>query len=927
MRLTSRFLVLASLAIFSCLESAAAKSVNWDTSATSGFQSGGGTWDVSSASWSTDGVNLAAWVAGDIASFSVGSQGSTDAITVASRIDVSGLSFGGGAPYAANWSISGAGRLNLVADADITLVDGSAVSLNTVVEGGFAIRKLGAGNLTLGAANLFGGGLSVEAGQVTLANAGAAGTGAIVLKGGSLGIASWSSFNLANAIRLEAPSSILDFSGTYYQSSSPYTVTLAGGITGVGGLVKTGTGNIRLENANGYSGGTSINAGWLTLYHGSAAGTGQINLNGGTLGLGNSINVANGINLQSARSVFDMSAVYANGSPYTATLSGVVSGVGTFVKAGAGDVRLNGVNVYSGGTIIEGGYLTLANAQAAGTGEVKINGGTLNLLNISLANTVSLATAASFVQMDMVYADGSPYTATLSGVVSGSGTLVKTGRGDLKLSGSNTYTGGSSINAGCLVLASSTAAGTGQVLLNGGVLKLAQNLNVANAVALQANRSVVEMSVTYANGSPYSSTLSGVISGAGTLVKVGAGELRLSGASTYTGGTSVEGGYLTLASSQAAGTGEVKLAGGTLSLLNVAVGNAIALSSSSSTVQMDLLYANGSPYVATLNGVVSGSGTLVKTGRADLKLNSANTYTGGTMINAGRILVAHGQSLGTGAVTFNGGAVTLSNNVNLANAAQVVATQGEVTVEGTASAILSGGVSGSGTLLKSGAGTLVLAGNLTSTGGLSVAAGSLVVQGMVGGPTTVASGALLAGTGSLGTTSLAAGAELNPGAIGAGAIGQLTVSSLLLNGGSTLRFNLAQADQVAGVGYDLLRVTGSLDLSAANPANKVKLALIGTPSVFNASKGYQFNLIGYGSLNLGANTNITDVFDLDISGLKDEGGNSLLASDFILFQDGSNGQVSLSYNSPIPEPSTYGLALGAMGLAICCVRRRRRSLA
>jgi MYXO-CTERM domain-containing protein len=80
----------------------------------------------------------------------------------------------------------------------------------------------------------------------------------------------------------------------------------------------------------------------------------------------------------------------------------------------------------------------------------------------------------------------------------------------------------------------------------------------------------------------------------------------------------------------------------------------------------------------------------------------------------------------------------------------------------------------------------------------------------------------------------------------------------------------------------------------------------------------------YGSLNLGSNTNISDLFAIDVSGLKDQNGVSPQFFQFSVVDDSANHQLLLNYTSAIPEPSTYGVSLGALGLAIAAVRRRRR---
>ncbi|MEY4271334.1 MAG: hypothetical protein RL250_200, partial [Verrucomicrobiota bacterium] len=95
------------------------------------------------------------------------------------------------------------------------------------------------------------------------------------------------------------------------------------------------------------------------------------------------------------------------------------------------------------------------------------------------------------------------------------------------------------------------------------------------------------------------------------------------------------------------------------------------------------------------------------------------------------------------------------------------------------------------------------------------------------------------------------------------------------------------------------------------------------PARFNAATNLTFTFLDYGSLNLGGANNITDLFTINADNLFDQNGQALSSGSFSLVNDAASRQLSVAYTAPIPEPSTYGLGLGALGLAIAMVRRRR----
>ncbi|EAM4684227.1 fibronectin-binding autotransporter adhesin ShdA [Salmonella enterica] len=240
-------------------------------------------------------------------------------------------------------------------------------------------------------------------------------------------------------------------------------------LSGSGSLVKTGTGELTLSGDNDYSGGTTISGGTLTADHADSLGTGAV-ANSGVLQVGEG------------------------------ELENTLSGSGSLVKTGTGELTLSGDNDYSGGTIISDGTLIADNADSLGTGAVA-NSGVLQVGEGELENTLS-----------------------------GSGSLVKTGSGELTLSGDNDYSGGTIISDGTLIADNADSLGTGAVA-NSGVLQVGEG------------------------------KLKNTLSGTGSLVKTGTGELTLSGDNTYSGGTTIDDGVLIAANVNALSGGDVDNSG------------------------------------------------------------------------------------------------------------------------------------------------------------------------------------------------------------------------------------------------------------------------------------------------------------------------------------------------------------------------------
>ncbi|EAB9238216.1 autotransporter outer membrane beta-barrel domain-containing protein [Salmonella enterica subsp. enterica serovar Indiana] len=236
-------------------------------------------------------------------------------------------------------------------------------------------------------------------------------------------------------------------------------------------LTKEGDGTLILSNTANDYGNTNINGGTLIANDAAALGSGDVA-------------IAENAKLELSQG----------------TLDNNVTGEGQIVKSGSDELIVTGDNNYSGGTTITDGTLIADHADSLGTGAVA-NSGVLQVGEGKLENTLS-----------------------------GSGSLVKTGTGELTLSGDNTYSGGTTITGGTLTADHADSLGTGAIA-NSGVLQVGEG------------------------------ELENTLSGTGSLVKTGTGELTLSGNNNYSGGTTIDDGVLIAANVNALGGGDVDNAG------------------------------------------------------------------------------------------------------------------------------------------------------------------------------------------------------------------------------------------------------------------------------------------------------------------------------------------------------------------------------
>jgi fibronectin-binding autotransporter adhesin len=386
-------------------------------------------------------------------------------------------------------------------------------------------------------------------------------------------------------------------------------------------------------------------------------------------------------------------------------LDGLAGSVLSLEKAGAGTQVLAGANTYSGYTLISGGVLQIGDGGATGA---LGTGAVTNNATLIFNRSDSLAYA---------------------GPLPGSGQLVQAGGGTLTLSGSNSYTGGTAINAGALALGSADAIGsTGTISFGGGTLRFSSN----NVTDYSGRFSTAAGQLIGIDTAGLNVTLaSALTSSGGTLTKVGTGTLTLTASNTFNGGTTISGGSLVLSggNNRLATNGSLTMSSGTV--LDVG-GNNQAVSgfsgAGSVTNSAGTFTVSGSAS-GTFSGVISGAGALAKAGAGTLTLAANNSYTGGTFLNGGTLAIdGSGRISGTnGVLAFDGGILLATGAVGVTKTTTLGASGGTFEVATGITNTWNGFISGVGGLTKTGDGVLALGGATNSfNGGVAINGG--VVQ-------------------------------------------------------------------------------------------------------------------------------------------------------------------------------------------------------
>ena len=580
------------------------------------------------------------------------------------------------------------------------------------ISGSGKLFKYGSSNLTLSNSQSYTGDTEIYSGTL-INNSTLSDSTDLILTGGNYTanatdtVASISTSNSSSTLTI-ASSQILT-------TSTSSDTTFAGIIAGSGGFKKAGSGTLTLSGTNTYTGGTDITAGGILITNdrnlgavpGSADADNVIIRNGATLATGNT-NVT-----MAANRGFNVPSGTAKLLKYTRkswTLNNPISGSGgvNFDDStasggnggGGGRYYLKVANTYTGDTLISfrgtrdpGVVVDHNNAFQNTTVD-------FNNTNIPNANETSepllwfrttapvlgglkgdrdLINEQSFTANAVLNIGNNNEDTTFSGRIrDGQRTygIKKIGTGSLTLTGSNSYSGGTTLAGGSISGYSGDLS-----LAPTSAITLSSNLS---SPSLSGSANINLSSYTLTIGSDNTSTsYTGVISGTGGMVKQGSGTLTLTGTQTYTGDTTISAGTLTVSGSGSLNSGNY--AG--------AIANSGTLNYASSTSQ-------------TLSGVISGTGSVTKSGSSTLTLSGNNTYSGDTTISAGTINVS--GKIGNG--SYSG----------------AIANSGTFIMSSSTAHTLSGAISGSGGITKSGSGNLTLSGSNNFTGTITLSNGTLI---------------------------------------------------------------------------------------------------------------------------------------------------------------------------------------------------------
>ena len=689
----------------------------------------------------------------------------------------------------------------------------------------------------------------------------------------------------------------------------------------------TSTGSTVATSANVWSGNMNV---FLNRFvtHNSAARTlttliGQLTINdfyiGATATGGNqSINNSGTININTLSQRSGSTLV----TPYMTTFSG-----GTVNLLGA-----NNSTVYSGIRLNGSTTLNLAGNESLGTADLYVQGGTstynLGLTSgsssaVTLANNLIITNGTATTMLNIAPGDGK--SLALNGLISSSSstlgtTLVSFGAGTISIAGTNSYNTKSQIVGGGKLEVAKLSTTTGSALGTAGE-GTAENLTLDN----------------------------------GTLSYVGTGDTNARNFTIGTGGAQIE----------ANGTGLLKMGSvGTIATSGSGNRSLTLAGANTATNSFSLKVADGTGGVTTV--VKNGTGVWNIAG-------IGSTYTGGTEVRGGTLIAGDGNTsgFGTGEIRLYNGTTFKASGTTTRIFTNTFRTEGEINMDwvqaqsavnlandtkitangtnslGSSTVTFNGAIGGTGGLTKSGLGSMTLSAtngytgatslkqgsllvasnaSIASSSGTTVDGGILSVNGTAGG-VTVNRGGGLGGSGTVGTLTLNSGSLLNPG----NSPGTLTAAAATVLGGSTYNWQITSLTGTAGTNWDLLSVSGLLDMSGVTSSSKWNLVVTGDSGFtgWTGTNEYSYvfaqaaSVSGFSSV---VGTDVTSLFNITTAGIANLPNSSSTPTGDFKVTVGSVGGLTTLNLMTVPEPSASSLmGIGLTALMIVRTFRRRQS--
>ena len=648
-----------------------------------------------------------------------GASSATFNLLAGSLIDVQAGTFVGGSSENEVWTnnlsslnvAAGATFLGVEANVKVDALTGSGTIASGYPGAGYAAFTFGVN----GGSGTFAGVLADGGASANFVKAGSGSqvltggntfTGQTTISGGTLQLGSSGS-----GASIASTSAVVNNGSLVFNHSD--NISFAPVISGSGSLMQTGSGALTLTGNNTYSGLTTVSGGTL-----------QIGSGGSGASIGNTSGVVNNGSL-----IFN----HAD----NITFAPVISGSGTLTHSGAGMLTLTASNAYTGATTISSGTLTIGNG---GSGE-------------GLASSTITSNAA------LIFNPGD--SLTYAGVINGSGSVTAQGN-TVVLTGSNTYTGVTTISGGTLSIG------------NGGSGEHPASPTIVNNGALEFN---FGDSLTYA----------GAISGGGDLTLAGSGMVTLTGSNTFGGNTTISSGTLQIPVGRVPAVEETLGGSGTATVVQSGGVNSVSdffkvgLFGASATYLL-----SGSGRLSTYRDYVGygGNGVFTQTGGTHTvsTIMEVGVIYPGTYQLAGGLLTASEEDIGfdaQGALTQSGGTNSVGSLEidDFGSSGTYILNGGLLTVAGMSANgpnvfLFSGGTlraaadlysnvpmtlasSGSGPIFDSNGNTLTIAAALSGSGGFQkIGAGTLLLTASNNytGPTLVSAGTLQIGNGGSGAS-------------------------------------------------------------------------------------------------------------------------------------------------------------------------------